>query len=361
MSFLIGTVIFLVFAWAVAFFFLRGEDLSAWDSAADTSHIVTFNAGEKPSPEHWEVVKSLPEMMGTPPGSRKDRLRLMRERIDGFTDGQDFSTEFIPADAGGVPGEWVLAPGSDASKRLLYIHGGAFIMCSAKSHRAITSRLAEVTGAAVLSIDYRLMPENRRVTGVADCRTAYRWILANGPEGPAAIRQLFVAGDSAGGNLALALSAWVRDEGLKAPDAVVALSPLTDSTMSSPSMKSNLSSDLMLGPMFGQVMRLPRTVLAWFYLLQNRINPRNPVVSPVFADLSGLPPTLVQASEAEMLLEDARRYVNKARSSGSPAILQTWPHMLHVWQIFYPQLPEAGQAFEEIASFLAKLGTAESR
>jgi acetyl esterase/lipase len=206
--------------------------------------------------------------------------------------------------------------------------------------------------AAVLSIDYRLMPEHRRRDGILDCRSAYRWILENGPDGErGAPSALFVAGDSAGGNLTLMLTAWARDAGLRAVDGAVALSPATDGTMSSPSIARNLATDAMLGPMFGRIARVPRAVLLLFTWLSNRINPSDPLVSPLFGDLSRLPPTLIHASETEMLVDDARRYANKARAAGSDVTLQTWHGMVHVWQIFVATLPEAQQAFEQIGAF----------
>ena len=108
----------------------------------------------------------------------------------------------------------------------------------------------------------------------------------------------------------------------------------------------------MLGPLFGWLMKIPRPLLAWFYLLETRFRPVDPVVSPLRADLANLPPTLVQASEAEMLFDDARRYVNKARAAGSPARLQSWAGLLHVWHIFNPEVPEAMQAFDQIGKFI---------
>jgi acetyl esterase/lipase len=133
---------------------------------------------------------------------------------------------------------------------------------------------------------------------------------------------------------------------------VVALSPLTDANHTSPSLRNNVNTDTMLGPLFGRLMKIPRPLLSWFYVLENRMRPVNPTVSPVRDDLSNLPPTLIQVSEAEMLLDDARRYVNKARAAGSPAYLQTWAGLLHVWQIFNPEVPEALEAFEQIDKFL---------
>ncbi|MDH4041148.1 MAG: alpha/beta hydrolase, partial [Gammaproteobacteria bacterium] len=207
-----------------------------------------------------------------------------------------------------------------------------------------------------LAIDYRLMPEHRRMAGIQDCRTAYSWILANGPEGPGPAERLYVAGDSAGGNLTLSLIAWVRDQGIRQPDAAVAFSPATDTTFASPTVRRNMDSDAMLGPMFRDLARVPVPLLWWFSWLQARISPSNPVVSPVFGDLSGLPPTLVQVSEAEILYGDAIRYVNRAVAAGSPARLQSWPHMVHVWQMFYPRLTEAREAWDEVGKFIAEAG-----
>jgi acetyl esterase/lipase len=246
----------------------------------------------------------------------------------------------------------VLAPVADPSRRTLYIHGGAFVLGSPKSHRNLTARFAELSGGAVLAIDYRLMPEHPRRAGIDDCRTAYRWLLDHGPDGAQPATAVFVAGDSAGGNLALSLVHWVRDQGLRAPDAVVALSPLTDATLSSPSLQRNVSTDPMLGPLFGKMALVPQTLLLWLGWLQTRINPRDPVVSPLRADLSGLPPVLVQASELEMLFDDSVRYVNRAQAAGSPVRLQRWNHMVQVCQIFNPELPEAREALAEIGKFL---------
>ena len=127
-------------------------------------------------------------------------------------------------------------------------------------------------------------------------------------------------------------------------------------TMGSPSMRNNLETDAMLGPMFKGLARVPRPLLWWMMLAQNRLAPSNPVMSPVYGDLSGLPPTLVHASEAELLLDDARRYVNRAVEAGSPAQLQTWAHMVHVWHMFYPELTEAREAWDEIGRFIAEVG-----
>ena len=141
----------------------------------------------------------------------------------------------------------------------------------------------------------------------------------------------------------------------------MALSPATDTTMGSPSLRTNMETDAMLRPMFEGLSRIPRPLLLWFAWLHNRISPSDPLVSPVFGDLSRLPPTLVHASEAEMLFDDARRYVNRAVAAGSPARLQSWAHVVHVWHMFYPQLTEARDAWAEIEKFVAGIESGGSR
>jgi epsilon-lactone hydrolase len=343
--------------WAVSHWHLRGADLSAFDGPVGER----FSRGDLPSDEAQAVVASLggikQVLKGTP---MREHTAALRRYMDGIFADRHFEALFVPVDAGGVRAEWVLAPGADPARRMLYIHGGAFMMGSPRSHRTLTTRFSAMTGGAVLAIDYRLMPEHPRRAGIEDCRNAYRWLLANGPEGAAPAQVVFVAGDSAGGNLTLSLIAWARDAGLRAPDAAVALSPLTDATLASPSMRANVHSDAMLGPLFGKLARVPRWMMLWGGWLQTRINPSDPLVSPVRGDLSRLPPVLVQASEVEMLRDDAQRYVNKARAAGSPVRLQTWNHMVHVWQIFNPELTEARDALAEIGLFLAEAAPARA-
>jgi acetyl esterase/lipase len=339
-----------VLGWAVAHWHLRGADLSAYDGPVGKR----FSRGDVASEEALAVVASLGGMgrvlEATP---MRERTAAMRKYMDEIFASRSFDARFIPADAGGVKAEWVLSPGADPMRRTLYIHGGGFIVGSPRSHRTLTTQFSALTGGVVLAIDYRLMPEHPRRAGIEDCRIAYRWLLANGPDGAAPAQVVFVAGDSAGGNLTLSLIAWARDSGLRAPDAVVALSPLTDATLASPSIRANIRTDPMLGPLFGKMASAPRGLMLWLGWVQTRINPSDPLVSPVRGDLSRLPPVLVQASEVEMLHDDARRYVNKARSAGSAVQLQTWNHMVHVWQIFNPELTEARDALAEIGRFLA--------
>ena len=355
MAWLIVAVLLLILI--TMMFSLKGEDLSPYDNPRPQPH----GEGMALSEAHHRSVASMRDMAGQMGGGGsfmgKKQLASMRAYLDGM--GREVSFDGIITPLRGLPfaGEWVIAPGADLSRRMLYIHGGAWIMGSPLSHRAITTRYANLLGGVVLSLDYRLMPENPRQAGIDDSRNAWRWLLDNGPEGELPGSALFVSGDSAGGNMTLSLLSWIRDQGLRRPDAAVALSPATDGTFTSPSMIENVATDHMLGPQFGKLNKLPKWLLRWIALANNRIAPANPSVSPVFDSLKNLPPTLVHASMVEMLLDDAVRYVNKARAAGSPVELQTWQHMLHVWHIFVVDMPEAQQAFDEIDRFLKKHGT----
>ena len=169
--------------WAVTVFYLRGPDLSAFDQPAPEGKGKIL----PPSPEHLAVVASLSSITqiihSTP---RRQHIAVLRRYMDTLFDSDQLTAQLTPVDAAGVPAEWVQASGVDSSRRLLYIHGGAFCMGSPRSHRRLTAKFSELANAAVLAIDYRLMPEHPRLAGIEDCRTAYRWMLDNGPDGASA-------------------------------------------------------------------------------------------------------------------------------------------------------------------------------
>lgn len=345
MAFFAVLIIFFIFLTPLL---LQGKDHSEFDLP---SHELTGTRSEQ-SEEHKAAAALIVSGMNNPPqGSRSELLQLLRDDLDARGAALAGDAEIILTDAGGVDAEWVLAPGTDKNRRMLYIHGGGYMTGSAKSHRLITSRLSQISNAAVLAINYRLMPEHPRRAGIEDSFTAYRWILEHGPDGNSPVKTLLIAGDSAGGNLALTTIARARDAGLPAAQAAIALSPQTDATLSSPSLVKNIDSDVMQGKAFGPMVKAPKWISLGIWTLINRLNPANPLVSPLLGELSNLPPTLIQVSQAEMFYGEALRYVNKANKQGSPAILQTWPFMMHVWQAF--QVPEAEEAFAKMASFIA--------
>lgn len=346
----VGLLVTLV---AITLFYLRGEDLRKFDLPRPGPTGVTGKFSE----QHQAVLEflgGLSRLSSDLP--RKQQLRQTRGYLDSLGADVEFDGEILPVEDDGINGEWVVAQGADPRRRMLYIHGGAWVMGSPLSHRAITTHYANLIGGAVFALDYRLMPEHTRQNGIDDCRAAWRWLQENGPGEFNSPTQLFISGDSAGANLALSLVAWIRDEGLRAPDAVVVLSPPTDGTFTSPSIKTNLATDHLLGPLYSKLNLIPWWILLWSSFFSNRIRPSHPSVSPVFGNLGGLPPTLIHASDTEILLDDAVRYVNKAQMAGSPVILRTWKNMIHVWHIFVSDVPEAQEAFAEIDNFLRAHG-----
>lgn len=337
--------------WATTRFYLRGQDLSRFETPS--GEIMYPRA--KPSQGHQSVLAFLNEFLtDLKKKPLRKQLAVMRSKFDDLGEGKQGICEIKPDSANGVKGEWVLAPNVDPTKRMLYLHGGAFVTGSPKSHRNLLTQLSERLNVAVFAADYRMLPEHKRADCTNDCRKAYKWLLANGPDGPCELSELLIAGDSAGGNLTLSTIAWARDEDLRVADAVIALSPITDSAFTGYSVSSNADSDVMLKHIMGFVHKFPGALVLWVSWFINRIRPNNPEVSPVQGDLSNLPPTLIQASENEMLLSDGVRYVNKARHDGSQAECQLWPHMVHVWHIFYPDLEEAREALEEITHFVER-------
>lgn len=354
-GFLAVLIVVAVIAWIITVTILAAPDHSQFDQPRPALH----RDRAEVSAENGEVIRLINAMQAQLGGESK-RKRIYRLRCimdEGFSgspaEADALGVEIVATDADGVPAEWVVAPEASHDRRLLYIHGGAFTVGSRRSHRMITAALSKACGVAVLAIDYRLMPEHRRKAAIADCQDAYRFILENGPSGKATADEVYVAGDSAGGNLTLMLSAWTRDEDVRRMDAVIAFSPSTDATLANPSLIKNIETDPMLGPGLGPAVRMPAPLKTLVALLAGQMSPWNPLMSPLFGDLRDLPPTLVQVSDREMLFDDSLRYVNKARAQGSPVTLQIWPDMVHVWQMFQHVLPEARYSIDEVAAFIA--------
>lgn len=264
----------------------------------------------------------------------------------------------ITSDGAVVSGEWITGQDTDPGQRLLFVHGGGFVGGSPKGHRPLTMRLAEVTGMAVCSVQYRMFPKHRRYHGLADVRAAYDWVLSNGPGGEQGeCDSLVVSGDSAGGNLGLMLLQWARDNDRRPADACVAFSPVVDVGLGSPSCQTGFEDDLILGHFFRRILRVPRMLR---YPLTDGFHGglpgsgrwSHPDISPLYGDLHDLPPTLIQASEHELLRGDANRYTNKAREAGSQVEYQTWPEMVHVFQMFSDTLPEGREAMNLVGEFV---------
>lgn len=285
---------------------------------------------------------------------RAERRQQVRQWLDELGAAVEHGCEIVPVHRAGCRGEWVVPPDADPDRRLLYLHGGAFEAGSPQSHRSLTTRIAERTGMVVFVADYRLSPEHPRQEAIDDVDAAWALLCAEGPagpDGPGPAREAYIMGDSAGGNLALGLAHRLRDGAGRTPTAVVALSPMTDSTFSSPSWHENVETDPFLGPGFARLLEVPREVLVLGTWASTRIRPDDPRLSPLLDDLTGLPPTLLQVSDSEMLRDDAVRYARAAQAAGSPVQVEVWPGMVHVWQAF-ADVPEAEEALDEVAAFL---------
>ena len=242
----------------------------------------------------------------------------------------------ISETVGGLAGEWLRSAERATVGTLLYLHGGGYFACSPQTHRPITCGFAQ-RGLAVFAPDYRLAPEHPFPAAVDDAVAAYRGLLAGG----IAPQSIAIAGDSAGGGLALALLVSLRDAGDPMPAAAMLFSPWTDLACTGASVKENDRRDAMFVAEGMERGAQP-------YL--NGTNPRNPLASPLYADLSRLPPLLVHVGSYEILLDDSRRLVERARAAGTSAQIQTWPVLPHVWQLF--RMPETTVSMNAAADFL---------
>ncbi len=284
--------------------------------------------------------------------SYEDMLFLARyfRFISDFTTNMTLERHPVPVsikveevDADGVAAEWQIIPEAKNDRVLLYFHGGAMIVMSPKSHRLLTIEIAKLTKMRVLSVDYRLAPEHPHPAPLEDCVKAYHWLLSKGykPE------NIIIAGDSAGGSLTLTTLLKLRDEGSSLPLGAVAMSPQTDHTTLSRSIYENAKSDPLLS----------NSGHFWFtQAFLAGADPKDPLASPLFGDLRGLPPLLVQVSTSEMLYDHSTRLVEKAKAAGVNATLQEWDGMVHVFQGYGLNfLPEARDALNKIGKFIQTL------
>jgi len=244
--------------------------------------------------------------------------------------------ELEPVDADGVDAYWIRVGQQLDGKVLIYFHGGGQILGSAKTNLATALRVTTSSGIPVITVEYRLAPEHPFPAGLNDGLTVYRWLLDNGyaPE------DIGIFGASAGGNLALTMPLLARDEGLPQPAALVLLSPSVDRTHTGDTHTTMVGLDPILGPPTAEVYAIDHP-------------PDHPLISPIYADLTGLPPTLIQVGTRERLLSDSVRLTRRARLAGVDVTLDVWDGMWHVWQD-NPTIPEAGLATREIGKFFRR-------
>jgi acetyl esterase/lipase len=222
---------------------------------------------------------------------------------------------------------------------ILYLHGGGYVACSPLTHRPITATLARLTGRRVLALDYRLAPEHRFPAALADSVAAYRWLIERG----VAPETIALAGDSAGGGLVLATMVRARDEGLSLPAAGVCFSPWVDLSGGAEALPDTAAR---IGALSAE------SVAAFAAIYLGDTSPQHPHASPLFADLHGLPPVLIQAGAGEFLVHDARRVHARILAAGGVCTLSIFEDVPHAWQIFEGYIPESHQALEQAATFI---------
>ncbi|NHI94901.1 MAG: alpha/beta hydrolase [Candidatus Lokiarchaeota archaeon] len=256
---------------------------------------------------------------------------------------EDVKIETI--DINGVPAEWQIVPGAKEDQVLIYLHGGGYIMGSPLTHKLLTVALGQTTNMRVLSVNYRLGPEYSLFASLDDSVTVYKELLSTN----ISPQKIIIAGDSAGAHLTITTLLKLRDEGIPLPAGAILMAPLTDMTLSDATFFINSETDPILAD------------VGFFWWGEAAIGGKeteltNPIVSPLLADLSGLPPLLFQASPCEILYSDSVRFVQKAKAAGVDVTLQTWDEMPHNFQLFvYRGLPEAKEAIAKIGEFVQKI------
>ncbi len=249
----------------------------------------------------------------------------------------DVRTE--PVSAAGVPAEWITTPGIQDHRVHLHLHGGAYYLGSIRTHRDLASHIGRAAGMRSLVIDYRLAPEHPFPAALEDTINTYRWLLEGGyqPE------NIILSGDSAGGGLVLSAMVVLRDGSEPLPAGAVCISPWTDLALTGDSFKTKAKSDLINKPSF---LEFSGPLYAGEHDL------KNPLVSPLYADLHGLPPILVQVGSEEVLLDDSTRLAERAHAAGVDLTLEVWDGMVHVFQLSARFMPEARQAVKKIGKFM---------
>lgn len=250
---------------------------------------------------------------------------------------------FRVVDEGPVNGEWLCFPDDPGQRTLLYVHGGSFVLGRSAVHNALIANICRATGAHAFVVDYRLAPEDPFPAAIEDVKAAYRWLLARGTD-PSRIG---IVADSAGASLALAALVSLRDEGDTLPAATALLSPWVDMSLSGNSILTNLENDPIVSSLEAM------NVVVRLYLQGH--SAQEPLASPLFADLSGLQPTLIHVGAPEVLRDDGTRLAQKLRDAGCKAWCDVYPRMPHGWHALGTRIPETKRSITEISEFLKEM------
>lgn len=270
-----------------------------------------------------------------------DTIAEMRSNFDqGFSLPPHPTAQVTPIQADGVAAELISLPQGSTDRIILYLHGGGFAMGSCQTYRRLAADIAAAANGRVLSIDYRLAPEHPYPAALEDTLTAYRWLINTLEFLPS---QVAIAGDSAGGNLALAALVSLKDGGDELPASAILISPYCDQTQTSSTITTHAAVDPMISP------QLLDTVTRWY---AGDTDLKQPLISPLYADLSALPALLIHVGAAEVLLDDALQLARKVGLANGAVELKVWQDMIHCFHLFAPQLAEGRQAIAEIGAFL---------
>lgn len=303
---------------------------------------VAHRVRRSPRAPGWSLAyESIVEMMtlGTPGGSIQsaDEIRRPLDRLTHVM--RPFGVKRTPVTGTPFRGEWIATRASTDERIIFYLHGGGYVSGSPRTHLAVTTRLAHEARARLFALDYRLAPEHPFPAQIEDAWAAYWWLITEQGYSPA---QIVVAGDSAGGGLTMALLLALRDAHVPLPAGGVGLSPWLDLTLSGETLRTNAPTDFLNLDVLRTAARMYR----------DGYDPRHPLISPFYADLSGLPPLLIQVGSAEMLLDDSRRFAERARAAGVDVRLEIWENMVHVWHFTWLIEPKARQALRQVGRFV---------
>lgn len=296
------------------------------------------------SPEMQAFLKERAELAAAAAGQPRPDVAAIRAGADSMAVPAPDDVAVTSVEAGGVPGDWVVAPGADPAKRLLYLHGGGYVLASAKTHRLLASEISRASGCAALVLDYRLAPENPYPAAVDDALAALRWMRDNGPDGASAAAKTFIGGDSAGGGLTMATVLAARENGVPLPDAVFGISAWTDVSNTRPSRDSRLGID----PLFTD----PAIIKGFETQYMGDQDPKQPLASPLFGDLAGFPPVHLVVADHEVLLDDSLEFAEKARAADVRVSVTVEPGGIHIYPQMNVALPESRAAIAEIGGFL---------
>ena len=287
-----------------------------------------------------EQLEKLCTILRTRPQPDPPTVEAFRARTEEMGDRMPAPPEAIveKITVAGCKAEWVSHPGANPNRQALYLHGGGYVIGSPNSHRNLAYNIAKAMDGRCLVLDYRMAPEDPFPAAVEDSVAAWQWMLAQGAN-PA---RMSIMGDSAGGGLTIAMQVALKQRGLQLPSCSVCISPWTDLEGTGDSIKSKADVD----PMVKE-----EGLHNYSALYRAGADPRDPLASPLYADVSGLPPMLIQTGTAEILMDDSTRFAEKARAQGVDVTLELWDDMPHIWHIFAPMLSEGADAIAKLGAW----------